>query len=62
LQIDPNRSSALLLDNLAELEEFLTEVEHRVLIEAGYATPPEASAEVSGERADGVGGVTVWPG
>lgn len=51
LRIDPNLSSALLLDNLAELEEFLTGVEHRVLIEVGYATPPEASVDASGEQA-----------
>lgn len=61
LQIDPDLSSALLLDNLAELEEFLTEVEHRVLIELGYAKPPEASAQASGEQASNEAGEKLVP-
>lgn len=57
LQIDQNSSSTLLLERLAELEEFLTDVEYRVLIESGYAKLPEVSAQGSGEQASkGAGG------
>jgi hypothetical protein len=45
LSIDPNSSSALLLDNVSELEEYLTDLEHRILLELGYAQLPEAQAE-----------------
>lgn len=41
LQVDASSSSALLLDKVTEMEEFLTEVEHRVLIELGHATLPD---------------------
>ena len=45
LQIDSISSSALLLDKVTELEEFLTEIEHRVLLELGYAKLPEATSQ-----------------
>lgn len=45
LQIASDASSALLLDKLEELEEFLTQVEHQVLLELGHAKLPEAEAE-----------------
>lgn len=45
LQIDPNSSSALLLDKVTELEEFLTDIEHRVLLELGYAKLPNTTAQ-----------------
>ncbi|MBI3371463.1 MAG: M48 family metalloprotease [Betaproteobacteria bacterium] len=43
LQIDPNACSALLLENVSELEELLTKIEHRVLLECGYAKLPGAA-------------------
>ncbi len=45
LQIDPISSSALLLDKVTELEEFLTDIEHRVLLELGYAKLPNTTAQ-----------------
>lgn len=45
LQINQSSSSALLLDKVTELEEFLTEIEHRVLLELGYAKLPETSSQ-----------------
>src|SRR5262249_668598 len=45
LHIDSSFSSALLLDNVTELEEYLTDIEHRILLELGYAQLPEAQAQ-----------------
>ncbi len=45
LQIDPNSSSALLLEKVTELEEFLTDIEHRALLELGYAKLPETTSQ-----------------
>ncbi len=49
LQIVPESSSALLVDKLAELEEFMTDVEHRVLLELGHARLPVADDRTTAE-------------
>lgn len=41
LNIDSSSSSALLLDRVTELEEYLTELEHQVLLSLGYAHLPK---------------------
>jgi Zn-dependent protease with chaperone function len=45
LRVVPDSSSASLLDNLVELEELLTDVEHQMLLELGQAKLPEADAQ-----------------
>jgi len=49
LQFDASSSSALLLDNVTQTEEFLTDVEHRVLVELGQARLPAGTAATTSE-------------
>ena len=43
LQVDASSAAALLFDKVTEMEEFLTEVEHRVLLELGHTMLPEVA-------------------
>src|SRR5262249_51485207 len=45
LHIEPSSSSALLLDKVTELEEYLTDLEHQKLLALGYAQLPEVQAQ-----------------
>jgi Zn-dependent protease with chaperone function len=47
LRIDSSQSSAHVLERLEELEQVLTDVEQRVLLELGYAKLPETSAQTN---------------
>lgn len=50
LQFEPNSCSANLLQKMTELEELLTEIEHRVLLELGYAKLPKATAQMENQQ------------